>query len=215
VTVKPVVIAYETDAANPGLARLRRSLDRLGWDFELVLERRWRGFGRRLKAVVERCRSLGDRYSHAVHVDSRDVVAVGPATEFVAPTVPLLLATEKAAWPRPELQSLYPPPPTPHPWKHAHSQFVVRLDRLDLLDCAHVRDNYDDQLHVTELFLRGSPEIALDYDCRYVQSIAHSNPWQADFAVEDGRVHNLKTGSLPLIVHGNGGTAMDWVPGCN
>lgn len=213
-TVKPVIVTYDTHADHPGLARLIRSLDKWGWEKEVVIERGWRGFGRRLKAVVERCRTLGDRYTHAIHVDARDVVFVAPPSDFVAPPVPLLFATEQALWPPvPGLKELYPPPPS-MPFCHAHSQYTVDLSRLDLLNCDDIPDHKDDQLHAHEVFLSGNPEVALDYNCVYVQSVAHCHPWQKFFAVEGERVRNLLTGSLPLSLHGNGQTTMTWIPGC-
>lgn len=210
----PVVLAYETDPSHPGLHRLLRSLEKWKWQHNVILEPRWQGFGRRLKSIAAACRDLLGRYTYCIHVDARDVVAVGPPSEWVPPPVPLLLATEMACWPNyPGLQEKYPPNLTPSPWKHAHSQFTIKTDRVDLLACDGISDVKDDQFHCHELFLSGNPEVALDFDGKYVQSIAHSHPWQQFFEVDGDRVYNKITKVKPLFVHGNGGTDLSWVPG--
>ena len=208
----PCVVAYETDPNHPGLHRLLRSLERWKWQHNIILDRRWRGFGHRLKRVVEACRDLVGRYTHVIHVDARDVIAVGPPSEWVPPPVPLLLATEMNVWPNPTLKPLYPDHPSP--WKFAHSQFTVDQKRLDVFNGVDsIPDHYDDQLWVSELFLKGTPDVALDYAGATVQSIAFSHPWADYFEVDDDRVVNKITGTRPLLCHGNGGTDMSWLPG--
>lgn len=208
-----VAVTFETDANHPGLRRLCKSLVKWGWDYQVVLEPRWKGFGFKFKSIAGRCRQLGDAYDWAVSIDSRDFVAVGPPTDFQPPPVPLLLSTEENCWQSPVARADYPS--KPGVWRFAHSPFTIDLRRCELLRDGEVADTDDDQRHCHRLYLEGGRgEVDLDYDCRVVQSIAFNHPWTDYFAVEGDRVRNLKTGSLPLAIHANGGTAMDWVPGC-
>lgn len=212
----PCVVAFETDPNHPGLHRLLRSLEKHKWQHNIILDPHWRGFGHRLKRTVETCRDLVGRYTHIISVDSRDVVAVGPPGEWIPPPVPLLYAAEQALWPPvPGLAERYPfQIPWPSLWRHAHSPFIIDLKHIDLLAADGIDNLKDDQLHAHERFLSGNPDIQLDTQCKYIQSIAHCHPWDKFFAVEGERVRNLMTGSRPLWVHGNGTTTMDWVPGC-
>lgn len=209
---KVVCVSYDTDVRHPGVGRLVRSLERWGWDYRFVVDDRWRGFGRKFKKIAAACRELADRFDYAISVDARDVVAVGPPSDFAPPPVPLLLSTEENCWQSPVPRAGYPS--KPGVWRFPHSPFTVDLRRCELLRDDLLADHDDDQRHCHGLYLEGRrDEVDLDYDCRVVQSLAFCHPWPNFFAVEGDRVRNLKTGSLPLFVHGNGGTAMDWVPG--
>lgn len=215
--IKPVVVTYDTDPANPGLARLVRTLENRGWHYEVLIDRGgWRGFGRRLKVAADRCRELSGTYSHAIHVDARDVVCTAPPVDFYPPHCPLLLATERGCWPDGDRAVNYPP--CSHPWKFAHSQFVLDLKRVELLDCDGIEDWADDQRHLTDVYFKGNPEVQLDYRSDYVQSVAFCNPNFLDwFAIEGNRVRNRTTGSLPLFCHGNSRVDLNWlspVTGC-
>jgi hypothetical protein len=228
--VKPIVLSY---AAGPYdrkcLHRLEATCRKWGWDCAIGEEPTWRGFGRRLKAIGEMAQTAkAAGFTHAVHVDAFDVICVGPP-ELKAPDVPLLLAGELGYWPDRGKESEYgyatTPPKTP--WRYVHSQFVLDLEYVDWFRnlIQDMDDVEDDQGFLTEAYLQHQYHardrlipatnwsMVLDYDCTVIQSIAHCHPWDAFFAVEGDRVRNKVTGTLPLFIHGNGRTNLEWVPG--
>lgn len=208
-TVKPLVVSYETAPDHPGLKRLEQSLTKWGWDFHCIVEPRWLGFGRKFKAVAAYCHfAAAAGYSHVVSIDARDFLCVGPVAEFVPPPVPLQFSCEMAAWPDQNRGELHPP--CPHPWRYTHSPFCIDLNHLDLLQEKQLRDHDDDQRHATTLFLNSKGDVGLDYDCRLVQSIAFAHPWQQWFEIEGNRLRNRVTGSRPLFLHSNGKTDDSW-----
>jgi hypothetical protein len=211
---KPVVVTYAT-ADCDGLSRFLRSLDRWGWDRVLLRGDRWEGSPDRLRRVAAALPGLRDRYSHCLHLDAYDVLAVGPPSEFRPPPLPLWQTAEKNCWPDRSRIPLYPPSPTP--WRFVNSNFVLDLRRVDLLRIESMpADCRSDQLHLTDNFLRGCGEVGLDSGCEYVQSIAFDRSGgvgPSSFRVEGDRLRNLVTNTLPVFAHGNGATKMDWLPG--
>lgn len=211
--VKPIVLTYETDTTNPGLQRLKKSLDKWGWDYIVLEDVLWLGFGRKLKTIVSAAKQIRDNggYSHVISVDARDFIATGPPSEFVTPSVPLLLATERNCWPISSLAVHFKD--VGHPFKFAHSPFTVDLNRLDLLPVADLPNHYDDQLFVTQRYIEGKrEEIDLDYDCKIIQSVAFCLPnWQDTFEITGNRISNKFTGSKPLFLHFNGQTDDSWI----
>jgi hypothetical protein len=212
--INPVVLAYETDPSNSGVKKFVRSLEKFGWNYQLIVEPRWRGFGRRLKKVIEKAKELKGSYSHCIHVDARDVLFQGNPSEFVAPEVPLLLAGEENLWPGTVKVSRQEYPQGTSIWRFAHSQYVLDLNYCDLMEAEEIEDTKDDQLHCHEIFFKTNRDnVRIDYECKYIQSIAFcANPWQKHFEVDSGRLYNIATKTYPLAVHGNGGTDMTWVP---
>jgi len=209
---KPCLITYETDPNHPGVARLFKSSKQWGWPLIMLHDDRWRGFSRKLKKVVEKCRELhaDGEFTHVISIDARDSIVTGPPEEFISPSVPLLLATERNCWPKSELAVHFKD--VGHPFKFAHSPFTIDLTRLDLLQVDHLPDWYDDQLFLTELYLNSSrQDVDLDYECKVVQSNAFCLPnWQEHFEIIGNRLINKYTGSKPLVQHCNGGTETGW-----
>ncbi len=211
-TVNPIVVTFDTDIRLPGVQRLKKSLEKWNWTYVILEYPLWRGFGFKLKSIVTAAKQIRDNqgFSHLISIDARDCIATGPPSEFEAPAVPLLLATERNCWPRSELSSHFKD--VGHPFKFAHSPFTVDLNKLDLLEVDNLPDYYDDQLHVTELYIKGKrEEIDLDYDCKILQSNAFCLPnWQEHFDIVGDRLINKYTGSKPLFQHCNGGTETEW-----
>jgi hypothetical protein len=63
---------------------------------------------------------------------------------------------------------------------------------------------YDDQLWLTNEFLKKKEDKVLDYNCDIFQS--YSFIAEDDFAYENKRLQNLKTKSEPVFIHSNGRT---------
>jgi len=208
-TNKVVVVSYTNYPNHSGSQRFVNSLKKWGWDYSLVTEPQWKGFGNRLKKVVERFNELKDKYDWGIHIDAHDVIASGPPSEFVAPDYPLQLACEGGCWPDGFKEQQYPQP-RKQLWWYAHSQYIVNLKRLDVLKAEGLDDYADDQRHCTDLYFNNPDEVKLDYECKTIQSIAFAHPWTDYFEYQGDRVVNKITGSKPLFLHANGGTSTEW-----
>lgn len=212
----PIVVTYASDP-HPGLDSLKQSLSFWGWAFAEIKEP-WKGLGNRLKRVLHHARLLrNDGFTHVIHVDAFDVLAIGPREEFEGVmesygNPALLMAVEGGCWPNATLAERYGERKSL--WWFPHSQFVLDLRQPEPPKFDDLPDDIDDQVKFHEIALGNHPGVVLDRGCRLFQSIAHSHPWEEWFGVEAQRVRNLKTNSLPLFAHGNGRTDMAWVPRC-
>lgn len=212
--MNPCVVTFTSSPTYPGLEKLAHSCASLGWNLNVVTAP-WRGFGARLKAVLNEADKLATQgITHVVHVDAFDVIAKGPPSELAAclehyGNPALLLAAEANCWPDKARAVEYPLRKSY--WWFAHSQFVVDLTQPRPWNFGNLPDGADDQRHLHELVLLNIPGIVLDRDCLVVQSIAFAFPWQDFFEHQDGRIRNKATNSLPLFIHGNGKTDMSWV----
>ena len=98
-------------------------------------------------------------------------------------------------------------------WKYVNAgQFFCSIDWF--LEMCEKRSpiGINDQTWLSETYLRELNKYngTLDVICRIFQSIAFEDA--DDFAVtRDGRLLNRKTGSIPIMAHGNGKTSMEWI----
>lgn len=223
--MKPVVLSYGNNQDE--CHRLMNSLAAWGWEYEILgIGESWKGWSHRLRTVWNRAEELRGKYTHVVHVDAYDVIANNYAHEFGDAwntanydNAALVLAAEVNCWPKKELAERHPP--NPSPWKYAHSQWVLDLDRMDEVSVVgEIPDGYDDQLWLMERFLDWKYPIRLDYAGYLVQSTAFSHPWQAWFGIDGassfdpvmGKDHVLNPVAQPLFLHANGGTDTSWWP---
>ncbi len=154
--------------------------------------------------------------------DAWDVLWQGDARQMerLLPPKGILIAGEKNCWPDPEAQKHYPPAPTP--WMFVNSGGIVGRARevFDVLDWGLKRfaDRIceDDQRFWTSVFLRQKsacrnpdlPSVEIDYRCDVFQTmfLAISN----ELELREGKLHNLRTGTTPHLLHWNGGS--NWPP---
>ena len=211
---KPIIFTYATDANHLGLAKLVSSLKKFNWDYEVILEPKWKGFGRKVKTTIEAARKVKDKYTHCFFVDAYDVLMQGPPEDFVTPSVPLLISTEENCWQPPQGITRENYPKGTSIWQFAHAQYILDLNYCDLMRAETILDTKDDQQHCHELYFNNPRNLVqLDYDCKYLLAIAFCLPWDKYFDTSSGRVYNKLTNTYPLAVHGNGKTDMSWVPG--
>jgi hypothetical protein len=224
--MNPCVVTFETNPSHPGLALLVQSCHRWGWPIRLV-HSEWRGWGWRLKRVLaqaDRLRQEG--FTHLFHLDARDVLMVGPVSRFADVMAhygnpPLLFATEHCCWPglakdQWEDHHKYQESKRISRWSYTHSQFILDLTQPVPVGFGDCPDNEDDQYHAHRTYLADlEGKVRIDNECRLVQSIAFSSPWEGFFELDEpnpqGRLINRLTGSRPLAAHANGGTHMHWL----
>ena len=224
--MKVIVVTVCSHPDHPGLARLKRSLDRCGWNAEHITLP-WAGFRTKLIGVRNFATEAKRRgYTHIIHLDAYDSLAYGTPADVERALSSTdyrqqgaLLSCERACWPHPEKEKLYPLT-AKSPWKHINSgHYLCNVDYVEEL-LSGCDDVVDDQAFLTDKFLAdGGRMVFRDDGCDVFQSLAHQQTWQEAFEITGSRIKNHVTGSLPCFVHANGGGSSSnyhsWIPGFN
>jgi hypothetical protein len=202
------LLTVATDISNIHLRDLMVSADRNGFDLEVIVAE-WKGFGTKLIQTYNYLINNPD-VTEFVFVDAYDVIVLGTLNEFeekLQDRSKMLISVEKNCWPNQNLSSLYPQ--VDSDWKYINSGSYFSPSKL-FIEMVESNPPFfidDDQLWLTNEFLRKQEDKVLDYSCDIFQS--YSFIAEDDFAYNDNRLENLKTSSRPIFIHGNGKTNMD------
>jgi hypothetical protein len=174
-----------------------------------VIVAEWKGFGTKLIQTYNYLIN-NPAVTEFVFVDAYDVIVLGTLNEFeekLQDRSKMLISVEKNCWPNQNLSSLYPQ--VDSDWKYINSGSYFSPSKLfiEMVESNPPLFIDDDQLWLTNEFLRKTEDKVLDYNCDVFQS--YSFIAEDDFAYNDNRLENLKTGTKPIFVHGNGKTNMD------
>lgn len=204
------IITVTNNVNHPGLTRMINSAERFGWEI-YVIETVWQGFGTKLIETYKFLLKNPDITSF-VFVDAHDVVVLGSPEEFEENKYMFPFTTvscEKACWPNADLAGDYPSRDVGE-WKYLNSglYYSESYEFIKLFDSNPPKYHDDDQLWFTEMYLSGG-HIIRDYNCNLFQSYSHIH--DGDFEYTRDRLINLKTGTTPIFVHGNGRTDMSLV----
>ena len=202
------LLTVATDISNIHLRDLMVSADRNGFDLEVIVAE-WKGFGTKLIQTYNYLINNPD-VTEFVFVDAYDVIVLGTLNEFeekLQDRSKMLISVEKNCWPNQNLSSLYPQ--VDSDWKYINSGSYFSPSKLfiEMVESNPPLFIDDDQLWLTNEFLKNKEDKVLDYKCDVFQS--YSFIAEDDFAYNDNRLENLKTGTKPIFVHGNGKTNMD------
>lgn len=210
--MKIKLITGVSKSDNAGLAQLKRSCEVNGLDLTVLVnsEIQWNWAG--LPDIYNWCKTDEAReYTHILYSDGFDTFAqLGMQNIEVCykETDKMLFSTEKHCFPRKDWEDKHPKP-APSEWQYLnHGQFIAPIDVfLRLYEGVFTKD-ITCQEYAMELFLNGSQDIVLDYECRIFQTIA----FESDEDFKYGSfIQNLKTNSIPCFLHGNGKTDMSKV----
>lgn len=184
--------------------QLKRSLDYFGWDYHFITHT-WTGFLSKLHETYNYLKSL-EGYTHFLYTDAWDTFALGGPGELPEITG-LLFSAERACYPHPEKEALYPKHESP--WHFVNGGgFMGEISAfIDIYEQNGPATELNDQVWLTDRFLQHyeSGLIRLDYDCEVFQTLAFCP--ESDFLYSDQLV-NTVTKSRPLFIHGNGHTSM-------
>lgn len=203
------LLTVATDINRDGLDHLIHSSQKQGWDIEILMTEQWLGFGTKLISVYDYLLKNKD-VKEFIFVDAYDVIALGTPKEFeekIQDRSKMLIGVEKGCWPQSDLADQYPKVDTD--WKYINSGAYYSPSKLfiEMFDGNTPQYIDDDQLWLTNEFLNNPTNKVLDYGCDIFQS--YSFIADDDFEYDYQRVHNLKTYSTPIFLHGNGKTNMD------
>lgn len=197
------IITVASRLEEQGLENLVHSLQKFKHDFDIIVTE-WRGFGTKLIEVYEYFRQNPD-VEELIFVDAYDVLFLSTPKEIESKILDrskMLVSVEKGCWPQADLSSKYPE--TKSEWKYINSgtYYAPRDVYMKMIENNPPQYSDDDQLYLTNEFLNNPNDFVLDYNCEVFQ--CHSFVAEDDYKYKDGRVFNLKTNSIPCIIHGNG-----------
>lgn len=207
------IISVTSDRHNEGYLQLERSLKHFGYDYEHIQAPFQ--FGGQMQYVYEWCKA---NWGWFLYTDGWDTFALAKPDEIKIPHgCKLLISAEKNCYPHAEKASRYPDCETD--WKYCNGGgFISECEYFVKIYEETHQPGQNDQDWLTECYLLNRPEIQLDTKCDVFQTIAFEG--NGDFSrvlvdKSDGvwqdtlRVKNNKTGSMPVIFHGNAHTPMD------
>lgn len=196
-----MLITTTSDKSKCG--NLIKSLEKFGYDYHII-EHNWYGFLSKLHETYKYLKT--SNHTHFLYTDAWDTVALGP--ELKIPDG-LLFSAERACYPHPEKASLYPE--VSSPWKYVNGGgFCGEVAAfIKLYELHKPESELNDQVWLTDMYLKGYDWIKLDTNCEIFQTVAFCP--ESDFEVEEGRIKNTVTGTKPLFFHGNGHTPINWI----
>lgn len=185
-------------------AQLERSLNYFSHDYHII-EHEWTGFLSKLWETYHYLKKL-DGYTHFIYTDAWDTFCL--KKKIIMPDG-LLISAERACYPHPEKAILYPK--NDSPWKYVNGGGwcgeIAAFIRM--MEDNPPSTELNDQVYLTDEFLKGRNWIKLDYQCVIFQTVAFCP--ETDFKVNGKIIENTITGTTPAFFHGNGHTPIDWV----
>lgn len=204
--IKLITVASHLEVT--GLHKLVQSLDKQQFHY-IVLNTEWKGFGTKLLTVRDYLLANPD-ITHFFFADAYDVVCLGSMEEAlsklekISGNDKMIVSAERGCWPNPDYERFYPNI-FEHGYNYLNSGLYYSPTQifLNLFEKEPPVYNSDDQLWLTEKFLFDeNSDIVLDNNCEVFQSYSFIEDGDYEYS-EDG-VFNAKTGTWPILVHGNG-----------
>lgn len=189
--------------------KLEKSLQHFGWDYEIIVHP-WYGFLSKIHETYKYLKSIEHEYSHFLYTDAWDTVVM-QKPNFSLPGG-LLISAERACYPHPEKEPLYPAHASPWKFVNGGGWGGEIKAFIEMYEKCPPTSELNDQVYLTERFLNREREgnsIQLDYLCRFFQTIAFCP--ESDFKITGTDIINTVHSTTPFIWHGNGHTNMDWI----
>jgi FkbM family methyltransferase len=217
--IKAKLLTFSNDVCHPGLKMLKTSLNKFGWDYE-ILSGSWKGFGtKHLEAGKYITSKLTSDYTHVFVVDAFDVVVLGSMEDAIRRLQghDFIFNAEKACYPQLSLAPLYPTCSSESKYLNGGMLFAKREIYLDSLKEMKNEDN--DQLYYSKKFVEKrhyscmewfgesyTACITLDTECTVFQ--CYSFIHEGEFEFRDQKIFNKLHNTYPILIHGNGKTDM-------
>ncbi len=113
----------------------------------------------------------------------------------------ILFSGEKSCWPESSLSTKYPNQNLIYKYLNSGSFIGSAFNIYNLINNIEIKNNDDDQLYYTTLFLLNKNKIQIDYFCQLFQTTNNSI---LDINLFDDIVTNNIYNTQPILVHGNG-----------
>lgn len=206
--MKVKLLTVCTDPSNEALQALKYSLDTFKYDYEVLVAPEWRGFGTKLLTVYEYI--LSSDIDAFIFCDAYDCFAIGSMNECLETIQKkygldkMVASSERGCWPEGSYEKYYDPI-LEHGYNYLNSglYYCPRQVFIDLMEEKMPLYSTDDQLYFTDHYLfNENSNIVLDQNCEVFQ--CYSFIGEGDYYYSDRLLHNLKTKTMPIIIHGNG-----------
>jgi hypothetical protein len=210
--MKVKLIATATSQNHPGLKQFKRSLDKFGWNYQILTDK-YTAYGSKMVNAYNYAKQCDE--SHLFITDAYDVIVLGAMDEALSnivwhPGKTIMFNSEKGCWPYPEKwKDIYPEGYSEWKYLNGGACFVETQTFIKMFEENPIKHTDNDQVNLTEIYLnqRDKYFMELDTKCRCFQSVAFEA--EDDFKLVNNRLLNLKTHTMPVFLHGNGGTKMD------
>lgn len=197
--MQPLVITTTSDRSK--CFQLERSLKHFGWTY-YIIEHEWGGFLDKLHYTYKYLKTVTG-HTHFLYTDAWDTFALRASVD-----VPdgLLIAAERACYPHPDKAGRYPEHKSPWHFVNGGGFCGEIAAFIKLYELNPPTSELNDQVWLTDMFLRGLDWARLDYECSIFQTLGFCP--ESDFDYSRG-IRNTITNSTPAFIHGNGHTPMD------
>jgi len=206
--MKVKLLTVCTDPSNEALQILKYSLEKYVWDYEVLVAPEWKGFGTKLLTIYDYLQTSDiDAFFFC---DAYDCAVLGDMDEALYNIQlhygfdKMVFGAERGCWPEGAYECHYEPK-LDHGFNYLNSgvYYSPKDKFLSLMNRNTPQYSDDDQLYFTKEYLFGDKEnIVLDQNCEVFQCYSFID--DGDYLYHNYRLENMKTESLPVIVHGNG-----------
>lgn len=208
--MKVKLITVCTDPNDAGLQQLKKSLDKFKYDYDIIIEPVWRGFGTKILAVYNYLKN--NDVDAIFFCDAYDCIAIGSMNECLEAINinygldKMVFSSERGCWPSPDHAKYYEPI-LEHGYNFLNSglYYAPKDSYINLIEKYMPEFHTDDQMYFTDKYLFDSnSNIVLDQNCEVFQS--YSFIQDDDYYYSTRLLYNLKTKTMPILIHGNGRT---------
>jgi hypothetical protein len=212
-----LVISVATDPHDKGFQHFINSLKYKNIQYKILgLNTKWNGGimeegmggGQKinlLKAELKTWDTVKLKTTLLLFSDSYDVITVSTESEIIKKYYSIsknhiLFSAEKYCWPDISLEKYYPNTKSNYKFLNSGGFIGNAYDILNILTM-DIKDNDDDQLYFTKIFLFNNVNIKLDYNCEIFQTL---NGNIQDIYIYKNRIINKSQLTFPSFIHGNG-----------
>lgn len=216
-----IIIAVATENNEP-LQRFMRSCEIYNNPYKILgLGKQWKGGnlekgpggGQKINLLKEELLSWSiEKLENTIvlFTDSYDVIINSNKDEILSKynnkdnkEQPILFSAERFCWPDKNLESFYPKTSSPYKFLNSGGFIGKAINILSIINNKNIKDNEDEQLYFTKIFLENNNLINLDYKCQIFQTLNGSKN-DINIIYEKSRLYNKITNESPCVIHGNG-----------
>jgi len=212
-----LIISVATDANNQGLQYFINSLKYNNIQYKILgLNTKWKGGvmeegmggGQKINLLKEELKHWDMEKLKSTLIlfsDSYDVINVSTEYEIIEKYYSIsknhiLFSAEKYCWPDISLEKYYPNTKSKYKFLNSGGFIGNAYDILNILGM-DIKDDDDDQLYFTKIFLFNTVNIKLDYNCEIFQTL---NGNIKDIYIYKNKIINKTHLTFPSFIHGNG-----------
>lgn len=203
-------IKVVTTVSNPndeGFLKFKQSLEKFNWEYDVMTH--YEAYGSKQLNAYNYAKQTD--CSHLFILDAYDVIVLGTMEEALSKIKnysSIFFNAEKAVYPYSEWEKEYPMENSEWRYLNGGACFVEVPLYIKMFEEFPIKDRDNDQANLARIYLdcRDRFNFKLDVNCNVFQSIAFEA--EDDFSYKNNRLHNNKTNTIPVIIHGNGKTDM-------